>query len=480
MRSGHAHVDTWARRATLLSACMLVGTWGCASHKPVAPTTQTQPASFASKPEAPARTTQPASTLPAVASQPAPTISAGPATQHAGTTVIHDTTVPKPVAPRDWLERLAQWRGPDFKLVDRLMDKRTEPPPYDRLPPPPRPADARIASDIKLLDEQNPFPEFKPLPSRKPDLRAGVARSTYHTRTPEEVLAAILPFSDIVQRDVNMRPEAVVYETADKLFYDMTDGKTQLALTNVFDYFLIRGWFANDPDNRTILLEWAQPANPYTTPLDQDAPGPPGTGIALIVARDATYKTFADLKGARLALPAHYVNAPGTFLTRQLLDIHHPLDQPFFASVTLRRYSKDAVIDLLKDKADVACVDEDTLGALIRFYGLDQRVRVLAVSPHYNVDVLFTSANNVRTHQTQIELAERMLLTLGRDPEGQEVLFFFDIAGWRIYHEGDLQVATDHFDDFLKFIQNTPVDLKPLLNPKPPIDRKTYDRYGDE
>ncbi len=105
---------------------------------------------------------------------------------------------------------------------------------------------------------------------------------------------------------------------------------------------------------------------------------------------------------------------------------------------------------------------------------------MLAVSPHYNVDVLFTSQNNVRTHQTEIELAERMLLTLGRDPEGQMVLFFFDIASWNIYHEGDLQPAIEHFDDFLRFIQSTPADLKPLLNSKAPVDRKTYDRYGDE
>jgi ABC-type phosphate/phosphonate transport system substrate-binding protein len=208
-----------------------------------------------------------------------------------------------------------------------------------------------------------------------------------------------------------MRSDTLVYQSASAMFYDLADGKIQMGLANIFDYYMIRGWFANYPDNRTILLEWGQPANPYTTPLDTDASGPAGTGIALVVAKDARYKSFEDLKGARLSLPAHYVNAPGTFLTRQLLDAHQPLDQVFFSSVTLRRYSKDAVIDLLKEKADVACVDEGTVGALARFYGLDRQVRVLAVSPHYNVDVLFTSQNNVRTHETQIELAERISTT---------------------------------------------------------------------
>jgi ABC-type phosphate/phosphonate transport system substrate-binding protein len=419
-------------------------------------------------------------TLPAVASQPVAVLSAPVATRPVGQAVLYDTTIPKAVKPRDVLERMAQKRGLDFDLVDRLMDKRAEPPPYNRLAPPPRPADARIAEDTPQLDESNPFPSPVPLPSREVTLRVGVGRSTYHTRTPEEVLAAILPFIDIVERDVAMRPEALLYTAADRMFYDMGDGKIQLGLANIFDYYLIRGWFANYPDNRAILLEWAQPANPYTTQLDRDAPGPAGTGIVLVVANDASYKTFGDLKGARLSLPANYVNAPGAFLTRQLMDIHHPFDQAFFGQVTLRRYSKDVVLDLLKDKADVACVDEGTLGALTAFYGIDKHVRVLAVSPHYNVDVLFTSQNNVRTHQTQIELAERMLLTLGRDPEGQMVLFFFDIASWNVHHEGDLQPAVDHFDDFLKFTRDTPADLKPLLNLKAPVDRRTYDRYGDE
>ncbi len=215
----------------------------------------------------------------------------------------------------------------------------------------------------RSLDETNPFPEPKPLPPKEVTLRVGVSRSTYHTRTPEEVLAAIQPFIDIVQRDVAMFPEALLYTSADRMFYDMADGKTQMGLANIFDYYLIRGWFANFPDNRAILLEWAQPANLYTAPLDRDAPGPPGTGIALVVANDVRYKTFEDLKGARLSLPANYVNAPGAFLTRQLINIHHPLDQAFFGHVTLRRYPKDALLDLLKDKADVACVDEGTLGA---------------------------------------------------------------------------------------------------------------------
>jgi len=57
-----------------------------------------------------ASTTQPA------ASQPAPT------TQPA---VTYDTTVAKPIQPRDFFERWTLNRGADFRWVDKLMDPRT-------------------------------------------------------------------------------------------------------------------------------------------------------------------------------------------------------------------------------------------------------------------------------------------------------------------------------------------------------------------
>jgi ABC-type phosphate/phosphonate transport system substrate-binding protein len=200
----------------------------------------------------------------------------------------------------------------------------------------------------------------------------------------------------------------------------------------------------------------------------------------LIVARDAPYQSFADLKGTRLVLTANYINAPGAFMTRLLMDAGHPLGQPFFGKVTLRRYSKDAVIDVIKGKADVACVDQGTIGAMDRFYGLAGRIRTVAISPRYNVDVLYTSENNVATHRTEIELTQRQLNTLAKNPEGQEVLFFFDEEGWHNYREGDLAAAREHFGDFLTFWEETPVDLKPLLDPKAWVDRHTYDRLGDE
>ena len=82
--------------------------------------------------------------------------------------------------------------------------------------------------------------------------------------------------------------------------------------------------------------------------------------------------------------------------------------------------------------------------------------------------------------RTQIELTQNQLTTLGKDPEGQEVLFFFDTERWQNHRDGDIDVPLKHFADYLKFIDETPADLKPLLDPKAPVDRRTYGRYGDE
>ena len=360
------------------------------------------------------------------------------------------------------------------------MDPRTPVPAFDRQPLPAPPADARLSADVPVLDDTEPFPPSEPLPPKEVSIHVGIARSTFRTRTPAEVLSAAQPFVDLTQREVAVRGAPVLHETPDQIYYALLQGHDQMEISHVFDYLLVRSWFESVPDNGAILLCWAQPAHPWTSDMDRDFPGPPGTCIELIVAHDAPYHGPADLQGKRLVLAANYVDAPGAFLTRMLMDLGHPLEQPFFGSVTLRRYAKDCVIDVLKGKADIACVDQGTIGALARFYGLEQRVRTLAVSPRYNIDVLYTSANNVATHRTQIELTQRQLTTLAKDAEGQEVLFFFDEQGWYNYHEGELAAAREHFGDFVTFWQQTPADLKPLLDPQAPVDRKTYDRYGDE
>jgi hypothetical protein len=394
--------------------------------------------------------------------------------------VVYDPYAPKPVPARDLFEQSVKDRGPDFKLIDNIMDPRTPIPEFDREPLAPPPPDALIAPGLPMLNDTDPFPPPEVVPRKEVTIQVGLARSTYRTREPEEVRSAAEPLLDLTQKEVDVRASLALRERPDEIYYALLDGRDQMEISNVFDYLLVRSWFEDIENNATILLSWAQPAYPRTTDLDRGFDGPPGTCIELIVAHDAHYQGFADLKGTRLVLAANFVDAPGTFLTRLLMDARHPLNQPFFGQVTLRRYPKDTIIDVIKGKADVACVDQGTVGAMDRFYGLSGRVRTLAISPRYNVDVLYTSENNVTMHRTEIELTQRQLTTLAKNPEGQEVLFFFDQEGWHNYYAGDLTAAREHFGDFLKFWDQTPVDFKPLLDPNAPIDRRTYDRFGDE
>lgn len=391
-----------------------------------------------------------------------------------------DTSAARLVEPRDWLERLAYDRGADLRFIDSLVDRRTAVPVTDRRPLPPHPPGLEIARGVRPIDDADPFPPTPPLAEKEVTIRVSINRSTFRSRTREEVLSAVQPFIDLEQREVNVRGEAVLHEKPEETYYGLVDGKEQMAIAHVFEYLLAVEWSAHQPESGLIPLAYALPANPRVTPQDRDLPGIPGTSIELIVARDSKITSPADLKGKRLVLAVNYVCAPGAFLTKVLHELNHPPDQPFFGNVTLRRYGKDCVLDVIKGKADVACVDQGTVGALSRFYGLGDRVRTLAVSPRYNMDVLFTSANNARTHRTEIELTQRQLTTLGKDPEGQEVLFFFDTAAWRHYEDGDFDVARRHFADYLRFIDHTPVDLKPLLDPDAPVDARTYDRFGDE
>lgn len=391
----------------------------------------------------------------------------------------YDTTVARPIVPRDRLEKLAVERGADFRLIDRLVDAKTKIPEFARKPLPPMSPDARISDKVALLDESDPFPPREPLAAKEPTIQLGLARSTFRTREREEVLAAIQPFFDLEQRQVNVRPDMTLYEKADQLFYGLLDGKQQMAISHVFDYLLVRSWMAEQEGNGTILLGVARPANPRMS-AGPDLPGITGASVEVIVRADSDFKGFGDLKGRRLALTANHALAPGLFLTQQLRESGHAMDQPYFSSVTQRRYPKDAVLDVLKNKADAACVDSGTLGALQRMYGIDRLIRTIAVSPRYHFDVLFTSVNNANTHRTEIELTQRQLNTLKKDPEGQEVLFFFDQDGWQFPEDADLAPAIAAFDDFLTFYEKTPADLKGLLDPNSSIDRQTYDRYGDE
>ncbi len=392
----------------------------------------------------------------------------------------HDPTAPKPVEPRDRLEREVQERKGGLRFVDRLMDKRTPLPPFDRTALPDLPREQEISLGVPLLDDRNPFAEPPPLPEKEVTIDVAICRSTFRTREPEEVLSAVQPFIDLVQREVNIRGDAHLFEKPDGVFYAMLRGQIQMAVSHVFEYLLVCDWFSQKEDNGTVLLATARPAHPRSTDLDRELVGTPGSSIELVVAANSKFQKPEDLKGARVALAANVVAGPGAFLTRLLADMGHPPQQAFFSKVSLRRYPKDAIIDVLKGVADAACVDQGTVAAVCRFYGVDGRLKTIAVSPRYNVDVLFTSVNNVEMRREEIELTQRQLTTLGKDPEGQEVLFFFDTEGWSNYRDGDIATPRAHYADYLKFVEETPVDLKPLLDPEAAVDCRTYDRFGDE
>ncbi len=398
----------------------------------------------------------------------------------ATTQPVYDTTAARPIEPRDALERAALRRGIDFALVDKLMDKKTEPPEYDRHAPASQPVGAPIADNLTILDDRAPFAPPEQLSPKEPTIFIALARSTYRTHDPQEVLAAVQPFLDIEQRRVNVRPQIALFEKPDAIFYEMSEGRRQLAISHVFDYLLIRSWLSQKDSNGSVLLGIARPGWPRVTDENRDQAGIPGTSLVLLVRADSKYQSTADLTGARLAVAANDTRGTGTFLTQVLRGTGHSLGAAFFSRVTLRRYEKDAALDLLNDRADVVCVSEGAANALQQIYGLDSRLRVLARSPRYNMDVLFTSMNNVQTHRTEIELTQRQLNTLQKDPEGQEVLYFFNEDGWQNAQASDISAAEAAFDDFLTFMQDTPADLKPLLDPAAPIERQTYDRYGND
>lgn len=402
---------------------------------------------------------------------------------HAATTpreTRYDATAPKPIQPRDRLERLALDRGPDLKLIDRLTEERTRIEESHRAPLPALSSDARISDEVVLLDDADPFPPAQRLAQRDATIFVALLRSTYRTHEPEEVLAAVQPFLDLQQRLVSVRPDFALHERAAQAYAALREQRQQLVISHVFDYLLIRDWLSADADDGTILLGAALPARPRTGEIDRGFAGIPGASIELIVRRDAPCRSPADLRGARLALAANDAHGPGAFLTKIMRDAGAALDQPFFASVTLRRYPKDALLDVLKGRADVACVDQGCVAAMDNYYGVLQRLRTLAVSPRMNFDVLFCSVGSLRTHRTEIELTQRQLLTLRKDPEGQEVLFFFDIDSWRYATDDDLAPAIEQFENFVIFHDHTPADLRPLLDPAAPVDRRTYDRFGDE
>jgi hypothetical protein len=85
------------------------------------------------------------------------------------------------------------------------MDPRTQVPEFDRQPLQPPSPDARIAPDVPVLDDVNPFPPPVVVPPKEVTIQVGLARSTFHTREPEEVLSAAQPFIDLTQKEVDVR-----------------------------------------------------------------------------------------------------------------------------------------------------------------------------------------------------------------------------------------------------------------------------------
>ena len=171
-----------------------------------------QPRRRASRPAPP--TTEPEETVFNLPPLPVTTLPSSQPSEAGGGVFRYDTTAAKPYPPRDWLERLALYRTPDFKIIDFFMDKRTEPPPFSRYPvAASRPADARMAEGLPLPDDENPFPGPVTRPAEEITFRVVASLSTYRTRTRHEVLASLKPLFDLIIRDVDIWAAAVLADT---------------------------------------------------------------------------------------------------------------------------------------------------------------------------------------------------------------------------------------------------------------------------
>ena len=185
---------------------------GALSTQPVADSSS----EAASRPAA--RTTEPEETAFNVPQLPVTTLPSSQPSEAGSGVCRYDTTVAKPYAPCDWLERLALYRTPDFKIVDFFMDKQTEPPPFSRYPvAASRPADARMAENLPLPDDENPFPGPVTRPAEETTFRVVASLSTYRTRMPTELASSASLAFDLIIRDVDIWAAAVLADTPEQV-----------------------------------------------------------------------------------------------------------------------------------------------------------------------------------------------------------------------------------------------------------------------
>ena len=245
-------------------------------------------------------------------------------------------TLPKPVDAADWMERSVTNRGADSP-DGPWLDPRTFPKPCRARRPPCVPAGSEFARGRPLLDKKTPSPTSTRWRTRTVTSASACAARRSRPASRRSPLRRE-PFIDLAQRQVNVRGEPVIHESADEADYALLEGRTQLCIANVFDYLMIRSWFQDQPDNGTILLGWAQPARPRsptptaTRPADRRSDRAARRFQRLVRVLRRSERQAPRPRRQRHPRPRHIPHAGHR---------GQPLvATPFFGSVTLRRYPK--------------------------------------------------------------------------------------------------------------------------------------------
>jgi ABC-type phosphate/phosphonate transport system substrate-binding protein len=209
-----------------------------------------------------------------------------------------------------------------------------------------------------------------PTPGGDGMLRIGIPKTFFHDMSEGLIREATEPFAESLRESTGLRGEAITGGDPLAVARQLKAGKFQLAVLHQFE------------------LAWAKQKDPDLEPLVVAVRTVQDYRVSVVVRKDASAKTFADLKGKDLAVPKRSTEACWLYLD-QLCDRNGGTPKQVLSHVVHGKDVESALDDVVRGKYTAAVVDSHGL----EFYedlkpGVFARLRVLEQSDTFPPDVV--------------------------------------------------------------------------------------------
>jgi len=241
-------------------------------------------------------------------------------------------------------------------------------------------------------------------------LRVGIMASFYRDQPEENVKTTIESFKELMLAQTGFLGDPIKVESADQLSDDLEKDRMQLGV-----------FFGHE-------FAWVREKHPTLKPLVIVVNQLQYQRGYLVVRKEDSLSSFADMKGKSLAIARHTPEPSHLFLERKCLAVNSKMEN-YFSKITHPDNVEVALDDLVDGTVQAVIVDEVALTSYKRRKpGRFAKLKELDKSPVFPAAVVAYRPD--KWNDADLKTIKDALLNAHQNPEGRQLLTMWKLTGF--------------------------------------------------